>query len=156
MTKRPISERFYEKVDTATSTGSWGGIRCHEWTGFIAKKSGYGQISIDKRAHYVHRVAYEFANGPIPKGMQVCHRCDNRKCVNPEHLFLGTLQDNMEDMVSKLRQAHGPHCFHAKLTVEQVHEIRNSAEKQKPTSEKYGITQSVVSMIRSGKIWRHV
>jgi hypothetical protein len=108
------------------------------------------------KTFYVHRVAWELANGPIPDEQQVLHRCDNRKCVNPEHLFLGTLDDNMADMTAKRRQAHGPKCFHAKLTVEQVHEIRRSTDRQQLIADRYGITNSTVSVIKSGQTWRYV
>lgn len=118
-------------------------------------KSGYGQIN-DRGAKYVHRVSYENAKGPVPPGLQVLHHCDNRKCVNPDHLFVGTLKDNMEDMVSKRRQAHGPRCFHARLTVEQVHAIRASDEKQQVIADQYGVTNSLVSLIKARKIWRYV
>lgn len=119
-------------------------------------KSGYGQISVGLRPQYVHRISYELASGPVESGLQVLHRCDNRCCVNPEHLFVGTLQDNMDDMTSKLRQAHGPKCFHAKLKTEDVHAIRASTELQADLAERYGVTQGQISVIKAEKVWRYV
>ncbi|MGN8022265.1 HNH endonuclease signature motif containing protein [Phyllobacterium sp. 22229] len=155
MKKQDISERLFAKTDKFHSPQSWNGTKCHEWNGFVAK-SGYGQIHNRGKACYVHRVSYEIANGPIPQGLQVLHHCDNRICVNPDHLFVGTLQENMDDMVSKLRQAHGPYCFHAKLTVKEVHEIRASRQRQRVLAERFGVSCSSISMIRAHKIWRYV
>lgn len=118
--------------------------------------NGYGQIRQDGKTAYAHRVAYELKNGPIGNGLFVLHSCDNRKCVNPDHLSLGTFDDNMADMVGKLRQAHGQKNGHAKLKPEQVREIRAAIGTHREIAARYGVTQSLVSMIRSGRIWKHV
>lgn len=117
--------------------------------------SGYGQVNRDGRAAYAHRVAWELAHGPAGDAY-VLHRCDNRKCVNPEHLFLGSFDDNMADMVAKGRQAHGTRNMHAKLTEADVLAIRASGLKQREIAEQFGVQQSLVSMIRSKRIWRQV
>jgi len=79
---------------------------CHEWQGAI-NAAGYGQVKRDGKMLMVHRLMYEMRVGPIPDWAFVLHYCDNRRCANPEHLFLGTHQDNMDDMVAKGRQARG-------------------------------------------------
>lgn len=142
-----LAERFYAKVRV--------GEDCHEWTG-CTMRNGYGQISVNCRAAYAHRVAWELNAGPIPDGLFVLHRCDNRKCVNPDHLFLGTFGDNMADMVSKERQAHGMRNGHAKLTDDQVREIRGAAGTHLAIAKRYDVTQSLVTMIRTRRIWRYV
>lgn len=76
---------------------------CIEW-GASRFAQGYGQIKIDYKNRKTHRVAWELAHGPIPKGMMVCHKCDNPPCCNVEHLFLGTARENTQDMVSKGRR----------------------------------------------------
>lgn len=96
----PVGDRFWPHV--AKSAGCW------EWTG-SRHRNGYGQFYYRGPA-MAHRVSWELANGPVPDGMLVCHRCDNPPCVRPDHLFLGTQADNLVDMVSKGRHwtAHHP------------------------------------------------
>jgi hypothetical protein len=145
---RPIAERIAEKAKPVESG-------CHEWQGCLLP-NGYGQVHLKGKTVLAHRAAYEVANGPIPDGLFVLHSCDNRKCVNPDHLSVGTRDDNAADMVSKLRQAHGTKNGHAKLTSEQVRDIRAAIGSCKEIGARYSVTYSTVSMIRSGRIWKHV
>jgi len=142
--------RFWSNVER--SAGCW------EWQ---ASKSdtGYGCF-YDGRAYHAHRYSWALANGPIPPGLLVLHRCDNRACVNPEHLFLGSHRDNSVDMVGKGRNhthdTAGERHGEAKLTDEAVREIRTSALTGRALAAKFGVTESAVSLVRRGRAWRHV
>lgn len=89
------AENFFDRCQK-TDDGCW------DWLGSL-NQFGYGQVSWQGKSIGAHRAAHEVAKGPIPEGLHVMHTCDNRKCVNPEHLFLGTRSDNMRDMVAKGR-----------------------------------------------------
>src|SRR4051812_12464692 len=109
-------------VDVFARVEVHGADECWPWHGATA--GGYGQISIDGTKIPAHRVAYEVANGAIPEGLVVCHRCDNKVCCNPSHLFLGTIGDNTRDAQAKGLLAHGERSPRSKLTRKQVETIR--------------------------------
>lgn len=121
---------------------------------------GYGQIRLPPlfKNKRVHRVAYEHWIGPIPKGMCVCHKCDVRNCINPEHLFLGTTQENTADKVAKGRQNHSENHGKTRLSREAVAEIL--ATPPTPGSgaalaRKYGVTPTAILLVRKRKNWKH-
>lgn len=117
---------------------------------------GYGLVKRNGKMQRAHRLAWERIHGPIPKGMLVCHRCDNRACVNPEHLFLGTQKDNIQDAIAKQRMTgpRGEKQGLHKLTVDQVIEIRRMVGTQTEIAAAFGIGQDHVSRIRSKKVWK--
>jgi len=128
---------------------------CWYWTG-TTFNTGYGKIGVRNKQLTTHRLSYILNKGEIINGLQVLHKCDNRLCVNPEHLFLGTIQDNMKDMVIKGRQnkAKGENHGHAKLTNDQVFQIRNATGHQKDIAKKYDVTQQTISKIKNHKHYK--
>lgn len=146
-------DRFWSKVNKDGDNGCW------EWTGAL-NRHGYGSFWLDKCV-LAHRIAWRLANGPIPEGKLVMHSCDNRICCNPEHLFTGTNQDNMDDMVEKGRANRMPGETHpmSKLTERAVLWIRMWAGcgyKQVDIASAFGIDQTNVSCITTRKTWRHI
>lgn len=101
--RRPLTDRFWEKVNKTDSCWEWIGARLPKGYGFMTVKRD-GQ----KRNYYAHRLAYSFVHGDIPEGFVICHRCDNPSCVNPDHLFLGTYADNTHDAMAKGRPIGRP------------------------------------------------
>lgn len=141
-------DRFTKYVMPEPNTGCW------LWVGAMMGK--YGCFSLKNKAVLAHRVSFELYKGPILKNANVCHSCDNPLCVNPEHLWLGTTQQNTRDRHSKQRDARGESHGMAKLTNDQVIEIKNHKGNHRPMAEKFGITIAVVSIIRRGEGWRHL
>lgn len=133
---------------------------CLLWMG-PKEQQGYGALSFKRKVLKTHRIAWELANGPIPAGMCVCHKCDNRLCVEPTHLWLGTQADNQADKIAKGRQARNRHIrgeavSTARLTDAQVLAIRSDTRKQRVIADDFGIDQSHVSKLRSGQRWGHI
>jgi len=149
--KRSLAKRLaaWSRLDPATG--------CIIWRK-ITLKSGYGRLSVGNKARRAHRVAWEVANGPIPAGMLVCHRCDVKACINLGHLFLGTPRDNMVDMVAKGRKptARGERSNLAKLTEAEVRSILAAQGTQQAIADAHGVSRPLVSMIKSKKVWTHL
>lgn len=145
-----------------------GGDGCWEWTGtkLSGGDVGYGLCYFDRKAKVAHRVAYEMHYGPIPDGLNALHRCDNRPCVRPDHLFLGTQADNVHDMHRKGRHRfvvppppRGELNRGAKLTAEQVLAIRAAiadGARSCDLAARYGVRESQIGRIKHGLRWRHL
>jgi hypothetical protein len=140
-------DRFWQRVD---KTGD-----CWLWTG-PPESSGYGQMKTPYGVDRTHRIAYKLAVGPIPDGLFVLHGCDNRLCVNPVHLRLGTPADNARDMVERGRSSIGERHGHAKLTAEQVRAIRESNLSSPKVARIYGVDAGTVRKLRRRERWPHV
>jgi hypothetical protein len=143
---------------------------CYIWFGGSYSNYGHGMIGVKRagaktRMMMSHRLAWELHKGPIPDGLNVLHHCDMKGCVNPEHLFLGTHQDNMDDKVRKGRQAKGDKLAHprakgerngnSRLTLDEVLAIREMEGPQRPIAAKFGVTQALVSKIKRKEVWAH-
>ena len=94
-----VDKRFWSRIQKTDG--------CWNWTGAL-NTHGYGHMRVNSRQTPMHRLSWEKANGPIPDGLSVLHKCDNRRCVRPDHLFLGTQADNMQDKIAKGRHRGGP------------------------------------------------
>lgn len=151
----PLEERFWLHVNKTET--------CWLWTG--ARQRDYGKVRVylghrkyaDRRAH---RVAWELTNGPITDpDLCVCHKCDVRLCVRPDHLFLGTRAENLSDMTAKGRRARGAQSGQSAITPDIVRLIRSGSLRRGELSRlarELGVTSSALSLIRLGKNWKSV
>lgn len=171
-------KRFWAKVDKHGPIPEnypelgpcWLWIACVFLPAKPAAQHGYGAFSVDGKPRGAHRVSWELAFGPIPENLQVLHKCDVRRCVNPAHLFLGTHADNMRDMVKKGRASgpKDPNKFgvpplklgtgngNAKLTDDVVRKIRASDASLRSLARQFGVTHATIARVRRGEGWGHV
>jgi hypothetical protein len=160
MDKEEVKKTILARIKINPDTG------CHEWTG-SRNKVGYGRFSIVirkmgiKKTWMAHRLSYFVFVGDIPDGLFVLHRCDNPCCVNVDHLFLGTHQDNMDDRTMKGRTNHlyGSKNPPSKLTEETVKSLRREKRKRgfiKQKAEELGVNRSTIARALKGYLWQHV
>lgn len=155
-----LADRVRGMVRVNKETGCW------EFIGTPDAGTGYGKTSICRLRTSLHRLAWMAWCGPIPHGLEVCHRCDNRICGNPEHLFLGTRRDNVQDAKQKGRlssgerhglKLRGENAPQAKLTWDKVRAIRRAVAEgvdRQTIATQYGISASNVWVIARGETWR--
>lgn len=148
--------RLVDKSTVDEATG------CIEWNGYRTAK-GYGKIGIRGVSHRTHRISYELHHGPIPDGMDVCHRCDNPPCWNPDHIWAGSNHENRLDSARKGRTnrnlpwARGENNVTAKLTWVKVDKIRAliaAGKSNKDIAERYGVRPGTIGFIRNGATWK--
>lgn len=154
MAKQDIATRFWSKVEKTDG--------CWLWTGSV-NDCGYGTIRINGKTKKAHRVVYELTHGEIPNGLVICHHCDKPACVRPDHLFAGTMADNMADMRMKGR-AHPPTPVRgeknnfAKLTCETADNIQREYAQggisYRKLAERYGVSTYAVYAIIKGINWK--
>jgi len=130
---------------------------CWLWEKSLAA-AGYGRIRHGGQRYLAHRYSWTIHRGEIPPGLWVLHKCDTRPCVNPNHLFLGTRDDNAADMAQKgrSRDQHGSKHNMARLTEADVLSIRSDPRLQRVIAAEYGITQSAISQIKRQARWKHL
>jgi hypothetical protein len=165
-----VATRFWAKVHKLDGEDA-----CWEWTAAMFTASGYGCFGYQGKPQGAHRVSWILSNGPIPDGLWVLHRCDNRKCVRPLHLFLGTAVDNARDMTAKgrnvpptgdahwMRQLKGAQAgvanHNAKLNETTVAEVKVAlvtGEGPSSLARRFGVKPASISLILSGQNWGHV
>ena len=158
-----VERRFWNKVAIGNSNDCW------EWLS-TDRGNGYGAMKVGDKLESAHRIAWHLHNGEIPDGLLVCHTCDNRSCVNPLHLFVGTNADNMRDAYQKRRITlpdggkyqfrNGEENPNSKLTADDVLDIRASYEPGKITyrqiAERYDVDYTLIYQIVNRKRWPHV
>ena len=151
-----VVHRFWEKVNRGSSAECW------EWRGGKTR-DGYGKIGLGRKWIGAHRISWMVHNGEVPSGLCVLHRCDNRGCVNPLHLWIGTNADNSLDMVAKGRWGGGAPAGErnggAKLIEEDVKRIRSAAASGQTfgsIAREYQVSASLISVIVKRKKWKHL
>ncbi|WP_081080637.1 HNH endonuclease signature motif containing protein [Burkholderia cepacia] len=142
-----ITDVIAQRTERDSVTG------CLNWTG-ATQSEGYGIFSFGGKLMLVHRAAYQEVHGEIPDGLVVMHGCDNRRCCNESHLRLGTDQDNKDDCVAKGRHSRGESHPTAKLTAEEVKQIRADSRNQRALASEFGVSQSQISHIKTFSQWR--
>lgn len=144
-------ERFFKKVTAPENA-------CHTWQGYVAP-DGYGRFAVSSRRCLAHRVAFFLHYGVDPGELLVMHTCDNTICVNPEHLKLGTNDENMADMVSKKRSPFGENSPRAKLKeseVVQIREMRRLGVRISVISRLFKINWNTINQVVNYITWRHI
>lgn len=142
-------ERLLSHCKINPETGCW------EWQRSLIS-TGYGQIQDNGKLALVHRKAYELWNGVHPGQLHVLHHCDNRKCFNPDHLFLGTESDNALDALAKGRRPFGTKMVNSKLSLEQLRTIRTTNCPPSKLAKLYGVHRQTIRDVRIGVSYKRV
>lgn len=145
--KIPFEERFWSHVPNRPAEGCW------EWNEGNNDRARYGGMHVQGVRWWAHRLSYELFVGPIPKGMCVCHKCDNRRCIRPDHLFLGTKGDNAFDMAQKGR--HGAAILTPATAAELYRRWKCGEATVEELAKKYKLRRVTVWGITRGRAWRH-
>lgn len=152
MTRKSTEEDFWRMCEK--------GGECWNWKK-ATNNDGYGILTFHGKAWKAHRLAYHFSNSGIPDGMVICHTCDNPKCVNPDHLYAGTQQQNVKDRVKRRRSGNlkGVNNGKAKLSESDVLKIRSacdSGDRYSDVATKFGISDSHAGLIHKRRAWGHI
>ena len=163
MLNRPVTNE--ERVRFALSRILIKESGCHEFQGSIGGM-GYGNMAVvlkdgKKGTRAMHRVSWEHYAGKIPEGLNVLHKCDNRKCINPDHLFIGTQKENMRDAIKKRRfvfieKPIGEKNVNAKLKEKDILLIKRSRETTRALARMFNVTFQAIWYIKKGQNWSHV
>jgi Autographiviridae endonuclease len=149
--KQTVEERFERHFIPEPNSG------CFIWTGYCHPRNGYGHFGSGPSV-LAHRMSWEMNRGGIPKGLYVLHRCDTPCCVNPDHLFLGTQKENIDDcrIKGRLNKPAGSRHVNAKLTESQALKIKYSSEPNTVLGLRYGVSPGLVGNIKHSRGWKHL
>jgi hypothetical protein len=149
--KISLEERFFSKVEKTEGCWFWKSS---------TNQMGYGQFTIGRKPLFAHRICWELTHGKkIPEGLFACHKCDTPICVNPDHIFLGTHQQNSQDMSNKKRSTWGEKSLLSKLNLENVRQIKRMLLEGvdiKIICEKFQVVDKTIRNIRNKKTWKHL
>ena len=147
------SRRFFALFDKTNEEQCW------NWKGgFMQSGLAYGRLYFEGKPQLAHRISWQIHKGAIPENMCVLHKCDNPKCVNPSHLYLGDHKDNAQDRESRNRRKilKGEEVLNSKLTPNEVLQIRNSKGSCSNLANEYKVSRSLISLIKLKRVWQHV
>lgn len=147
-----LKERFYSKFIVNSENGCW------EWAANRFPK-GYGCFKLNGKSNAAHRISYKIHVGEIKERMVICHKCDNPCCVNPNHLFMGTQKENLQDRNLKGRSIKGHKNGRCILTEKDIPIIKSLLKEkidQRDIAKKFGVAQTTISSIKLNKSWSHL
>lgn len=142
-----LKEEFWKRVDKGDECWIWNGAK---------DKDGYGRLTHLGKSYRANRVSLMLAGREVPEGFYACHTCDNPACVNPEHLYGGTPKQNSKDASDRGRACRGEKVHFAKLTENDVVNIRKDSRPLSEIAEQYGVSKSSIRLIMKRKTWRHI
>lgn len=160
---RRYGDAKYASLEARQVRRFWNNVEktdgCWNWTGLtFDSKMPYGRIYFNSKENTAHRVSWEINNKQDPGDSLVLHHCDNPRCVNPKHLYLGTYFDNAQDRERRNRRrvVKGEEIKNSKLTEESVLSIRRSKESCTTLGKHFNVSRSLISLVRLNKVWTHV
>lgn len=148
--QRDFIPNIYTRLLSKADTKGFDHTQCWPWLG-AGKGNGYGSFKAGDQFRTAHSMAYELMVGPIPDGMEVCHSCDNRYCINPDHLFVGTRGDNMQDMKHKGRGSGGNRKHLKEVQVQEIRRRLLAGNSPRKIANQMNVNYGTVTAIKEGR-----
>lgn len=146
-----INKEVIESTVVITEDGCWEWHACKS-----SVTTGYASMSLNGKSRSLHRISFEVYHRPLVQGECVLHKCDNRLCINPSHLFAGSKGDNNRDRAEKGRSSQGESCHLSKLTEELAREIHDAVGTYRGLGRKYGLNKGTIKQIKTEVTWKHL